>query len=756
MPFYRWRAARWVRSSIRPLQWKLRQRKSVNTWSSSVQDNILYQYVSLAVASKISESMIGNLQCHFSGVQSMLKTVACECGVNLGPECAVAVKEDAVLSQTQASCGQSKTISAGGLQVKLNSDSIQQCNSTTNIDVGLRTADPTSGFPAGSHLNHIPTKARLAGAATSSAACFAQVKNNNNVIVGQLRGDCVVFSASGSVSNVRICMTQKTSIPYDSSSYPVSGVALSSKDSTNTLVYLATNLAVIVSGTQWCTTVSTSGAYCPVSLMNNYATVPSSSPATCGVSASILSVAQATITLQASATKLAFVAQPQSGTLAGNSISPAITVEFQDGTGARVTGAEASVTISLKSGTGTAGALVTGTARVSAVTGLATFSTLSVDKSGIGYQLVASSGRLTAATSTAFDVSAGAPVALQFVQQPAGAVTGLSFLTQPKVAVVDSQGNVVTTSTASITVAAQQGGSSVSVTGTSTVQAVNGVATFTNLALATIQTSYTLTASSTGLSGATSATFDVVSASGSPVKLAIQTHPAGAQAGVAFGTQPVVVIQDANSAIVASASNLITLTIKAGSGTAAATISNAIIQAVSGVAAFSTTTIDKAGTGYVITATATGLVSADTTAFTVNGPKEIVFTTQPVGGRKDEPLTTFPTVEIRDVTDRVITSSSDYVTLSIKTNTGSSGASLVGTIRRQATAGVVQFTGISLPMVGTNYVLVATADSGVLGESDAFTISEIPAPTSSAHGGTFSMGLWSYLLAALLCSLLFL
>jgi hypothetical protein len=86
--------------------------------------------------------------------------------------------------------------------------------------------------------------------------------------------------------------------------------------------------------------------------------------------------------------------------------------------------------------------------------------------------------------------------------QPVGGTSGAALTTQPVVRIVDSTNATVTTSTASVTVTASGG----TLGGTTTVAAVNGVATFTNLWHRTAGT-YTLTFASTSLTSATSAAF---------------------------------------------------------------------------------------------------------------------------------------------------------------------------------------------------------------------------------------------------------
>ncbi|MFQ5803727.1 MAG: hypothetical protein ACE5JQ_12595, partial [Candidatus Methylomirabilales bacterium] len=65
-----------------------------------------------------------------------------------------------------------------------------------------------------------------------------------------------------------------------------------------------------------------------------------------------------------------------------------------------------------------AGATLGGTTSVSAVSGVASFSGLSIDKSGANYQLTASSGMLTSADSAAFDVGLGVVLNLAVSDSP--------------------------------------------------------------------------------------------------------------------------------------------------------------------------------------------------------------------------------------------------------------------------------------------------------------------------------------------------
>jgi hypothetical protein len=91
--------------------------------------------------------------------------------------------------------------------------------------------------------------------------------------------------------------------------------------------------------------------------------------------------------------------------------------------------------------------------------------------------------------------------------QPAGAFTGTVFSTQPVVKITDASGNTITSSTANVVASIASGTGTLS--GTTTVAAVNGVATFTNLKI-TGTGDHTLTFTAAGgLTAATSNTVNV-------------------------------------------------------------------------------------------------------------------------------------------------------------------------------------------------------------------------------------------------------
>src|SRR5205807_827990 len=100
---------------------------------------------------------------------------------------------------------------------------------------------------------------------------------------------------------------------------------------------------------------------------------------------------------------------------------------------------------------------------------------------------------------------------LAFGQQPTNTVAGVAISPAVTVRVLDQYNNL-TTSSASVTVAIGTNPGGGTLSGTTTVPASGGVATFGPLSINKSGTGYTLTAASTGLTGATSGTFTISAA----------------------------------------------------------------------------------------------------------------------------------------------------------------------------------------------------------------------------------------------------
>ena len=198
-----------------------------------------------------------------------------------------------------------------------------------------------------------------------------------------------------------------------------------------------------------------------------------------------------------------FTIQPPEGVGANAVISPAVQIRVTDASGDVVPGG----VVRLELGTGdTAGATLSGTTRAKLVDGVATFGDLRVDQPGRGYMLLATAGPASG-TSTAFAV-VGPSARVAFVTQPPQTVEGGVPIAPPmRVAVQDALGSTVPNATAAVTLALGANPSGGALSGTTTVAAVNGIATFADLSVDRPGSGYTLAATAAGLASATSTTF---------------------------------------------------------------------------------------------------------------------------------------------------------------------------------------------------------------------------------------------------------
>lgn len=255
------------------------------------------------------------------------------------------------------------------------------------------------------------------------------------------------------------------------------------------------------------------------------------------------------------AAKIAFKSPP-SNVAAGVAMAPAVQVQLLDANGNQTTD-NANVALTLHGGA--AGAVLSGTTKQAAVSGLATFSNLSVDKTGSGYTLEATAGStVPSLTSSAFDVSNGRAAKLAFVTQPADTSTTSVISPAVVVQVRDAFGNLVPSDTTRVTlqIAPGAGGTSATLGGTSTQTSKGGNATFADLKIAQAGAGYRLVATSGTLTADTSTSFDIHSVI---PRLAIITAPDTLPRNSAtFSTQPVVSLVDGGgqplSGVVISAS----------------------------------------------------------------------------------------------------------------------------------------------------------------------------------------------------------
>jgi len=134
-----------------------------------------------------------------------------------------------------------------------------------------------------------------------------------------------------------------------------------------------------------------------------------------------------------------------------------------------------------------------------------------------------------------------------------------------------------------------------------------------------------------------------------------------------------------------------------------------------------TTPAGTAGAQNIVVTTAGGSVTK-AGGFTYVAATKLAFTAQPVSAVAGVAFVTQPVVTVQDAGGNKVTSFTGPVTISIKSNTGASGASLNGTKTVNAVAGVATFSGLSLDRAGAGYVLVASSSSLSSAEANTLTV----------------------------------
>lgn len=427
------------------------------------------------------------------------------------------------------------------------------------------------------------------------------------------------------------------------------------------------------------------------------------------------------------ATKLGFLT---SGITAQSGSALTIQVAAQDANGSTIATTAGTVTLTITPSTGAPGATLGGTLTQSLVNGIASFSDINIDKAAQSYTLTASSSGLANAVSGTFAVAPGPPSKLTFSAQP-GTVAALTAIAPGvQVTIQDAAGNT-TAATAAVTLAITNGtGAANAVLGGTKMQAaVNGVATFADLTLDKVGTGYTLSASSPSLTGTTSAAFQVDP--GAAAKLAFSAQPSTVTSMVLMNPAVQVLVQDAAGNTVTSSAATVTLAITNGTGTTGAVLGGALAKvAANGVATFDNLTVDKAGSSYSLTATASGLTAAPSTVFNVNAgaASKLSFTTQPATVAQGATLSPAVQVLVTDAGGNSVTTSTASIAVAVTPGTGTAGAVLGGTLTRTAAGGAATFNDLAVDRPGSGFSLTATS-SGLAGAVSS---------TFAVNGGTIS------------------
>ncbi|HKC46292.1 MAG TPA: hypothetical protein VKB63_01730 [Gemmatimonadales bacterium] len=327
------------------------------------------------------------------------------------------------------------------------------------------------------------------------------------------------------------------------------------------------------------------------------------------------------------------------------------------------------------------------------------------------------------------------PTQLAFKTQPVTAVAGAA-IGSFQVEVRDASGTLVPGATNQVTIAIANNAGGGTLAGTKTVNAVGGVATFSALSLDKVGVGYTLQATATGLSSATSSAFNITAAALN--NLAFTTQPVNMSAGTAIPTV-VVTARDAFGNTVTSFTNNVTLAF--GSHPASATLAGTTaVAATAGVATFSALGPLPIAGGYTLVASASGVGSTASNSFTVNPapPVALAFTVEPATALAGAIISPAVVVAVEDSVGNVVTSATDSITIGFALNPGQ--GPLGGTIGKKAASGLATFTDLSVAIAASGYKLSASATGLATAISASFDVLVRPPGVvwTNLQGGSWS------------------
>ena len=336
--------------------------------------------------------------------------------------------------------------------------------------------------------------------------------------------------------------------------------------------------------------------------------------------------------------------------------------------------------------------------------------------------------------------AASNPTQLEVTTQPPGSVTATDGFGMV-VTVENSSGNpdIDYSGTVTIALANDPGGDTLK--GTLTAPVNQGVAIFSGLTLKVPDSGYTITATASGLTSATTDGFNVTLGA---TQLVVTTEP---PSSVDVGTDFSITVsaEDGLGNVDTTYNQAITLTLGNANG---ATLNGVLVLGANdGVATFTGLSVNQPGSDYVILESASMLTSGTSNGFDVTSgpPYQLVVET---GGAPPSSLVagqTFGlTIEAEDQYGYEATSFNGSVTLAINNN---SNVNLQGDLTLNASSGLATFSGLSIDTNGS-FTIGATSGGLVPVTTGVINVSAGPAvklvvtptnepPSTIVAGGTF-------------------
>jgi hypothetical protein len=422
-----------------------------------------------------------------------------------------------------------------------------------------------------------------------------------------------------------------------------------------------------------------------------------------GVTATAAPLPSAPVSFSATATvgsagRLAIIRQPSSTAASGARFAQQPQVQIEDAGGNPVSMPGIAVQAGIASHPGS-GTLVGNATAITVGNGLATFTDLGIAGPPGDYTLnfsVPNRDDISGTPpSTVITVAAGAPSQLDYDVPPSSITAGGTITPAVTVRIEDAQGNLVTSATTSVSIALAANPGNSTLSGTTTVAATGGIATFADLSLNRPGTGYTLRASASGLSAVTSAGFNVTTGGATTIAANSSTSLTGT-VGSAATPRPSVKVTDAQGNGVSGVTVTFAVTQGGGSVSGATPATDA-----QGVATVGNWTLGAtAGSGNnKLTATVSGL-SGSPVEFTASANPgsagKLGFLMQPApAGTSGQALSPQPILQLYDSDNNPVSQGGITVTATLSAGPGGTltNATAVTTSNGRATFSGLRISG---------------------------------------------------------------
>ena len=373
---------------------------------------------------------------------------------------------------------------------------------------------------------------------------------------------------------------------------------------------------------------------------------------------------------------------------------PVITV--QDSSGNTVTNYSVDIDVTEAAVGGVNGSLF-GDVDIAPSTGVATFTDLELQGEVGQYDLTFTSGSLTATTQrvtlthgAAFDV---------VVSGPSEADNAVDFGSDVSVVLRDQDQNIVTSGPdSSRSVVASNADANTALSGTTTVTATAGRATFTNLRLTGPVGAKTV-ALTWGTSPSIAANLSVELSHGVATQLVLTQDAATAASRAVFGTQPIVSVRDVSGNPVSDFVGRVTVDVsRAGTSVTFG------LTGVTGVGLSGSPTATFTGVGlygevgtFTLTYSSTNLASATQTIVLGHGvATQLDLTTSAVGFVNRVAFATQPSITVRDQDGNPVLNYATDIEVTSAPVDVNANAEISGTLSRSPSSGIATFTNLRL------------------------------------------------------------